>query len=305
MANLPEDIVTACRRFQQGDLVTDVPLLVVADLNRPLTEASKAVAKKAAEQSAPLGIRPIRIPVKHVCILSQTCDIISPSDNRPSVVIAPVIAYDDPNVVPAGEKKAAENLIKEVQSGERVRQFHLDLPGHADFPAGGFVDLGSVTSVEKSLLLSREPIRTLTSPELRRTFAFRAAHVYDRPAIEAPFDEHVVKPLRKFLTRLKKKDPDTFAFIESEIEDEWLWLDDPDSPKVGTLYFVGEKIASKRARDILDEWWEELQNDLPADCTLTKNIYASYASISMEKGRAMSLLTHWYLSEDAGQTNGA
>ena len=28
------------------------------------------------------------------------------------------------------------------------------------------------------------------------------------------------------------------------------------------------------------------------------NVYASYRSVSMEKGRAMSLLTHWHLSDD-------
>jgi hypothetical protein len=298
VANLPDDIVAACRGLQQGDIVADLPFVVLADLARPLGPAAKDAAAKIAGAGGTPGVAAVKLPFSHACILSQTCDLISPAGSRNTVVIAPVIAHENPADVEGKKQRALQAVIDEITAGRRVRNVHLDVPGSKAFPAGAFIDLYTVSTIEKSLLLGCKPIRPLMTADDRRSFAFRAAHVYDRPAIPAPFDDYVVKPLRDFLTKLKKDDPASFNIVQGAVEDEWLWLNDDDSPTVGTLYFVADKIPSKAAREILTEWWESIQNTFPGGYSLTSNTYASYRSISLERGRAMSLLTHWHLSDD-------
>lgn len=295
MSLLPDDVAAAAKRFQQGDLIADVLLVEVADLNHPLTKYSRETRDRWLQEGRELSVAPVKVTTPFSCVISQTCDVISPSSSRPTIKIAPVVAHGDPQAVGGKRRQDRESRIASIKSGRNIHLVHLDVP-HADFPAGGVVDLQSVTTVEKSVLIGKEPLRTLATPQLRRDFAFRAAHVFDRPAIPPPFDDHVVAMLRKELLRLEVEDPTSFALLSNAIEDEWIWLDDEDAPKIGQLVFVGARPIPDDVKKILGDWWEDLQDTLPPDCHLLENSYDTFETVSLAKGRAMSLLTHWYLS---------
>lgn len=301
MGELPEDIVAATRRFQQGDVLTDIPLVEVADLRRPLGPAAANTAKAWGEAGRELGVAPVSVSTPYVCVISQTCDVISPADSRLTIKVAPVLPHKDPMEVESETRREKRRRrIEQCKAGKNIQLVHLDVP-HADFPVGGFVDLQSVTTVEKTLLLEKEPLRPLTSPTDRRNFAFRAAHIYDRPPIPPPFDDYVVRPLRSFLDRLRSDDPEKFALLEGDLEDEWLWLDHEDSPKIGQLYFLGKQTPSDETQGLLDDWWEEIQESLPGGCALNANKYTTLVEVSLAEGKAMSLLTYWYLSDDSAE----
>ena len=111
--------------------------------------------------------------------------------------------------------------------------------------------------------------------------------------------EEVVRSLRDFLLELEQNDSASFELLRSEIADEWLWLDSLEGPTVGQLYFLGEVFPSDEARRILGEWWEAAQDILRVDTALLPSEFTSFSEVSLATGRTMSLLTHWYLSEDA------
>jgi hypothetical protein len=303
MAELPDDIVEAARKFRQGDVVAGIPLIEVADLRRPLGPFAKKVAQAREEADQALGITPVRVNPEtgYVCLVSQTCDVVSPSISRPSVRVAQVVAHKDPaSAQSKNKRRSREERIQQYKDGKLIHCVHLDIP-HADFAAGGYVDLQSVTTVEKTLLLDKTPLRTLTTHKQRKAFSFRCGHIHDRPAIPAPFDDYVVRPLRKYLDDLKANDPGTFKKLDGAIEDEWIWLDDPDSeaPTIGQLWLVGDTAIPDEVKSHLDEWWEEVAANLPAGASLLENRYETLEGVSYADGHAMSLLTYWYLSDDS------
>jgi hypothetical protein len=80
--------------------------------------------------------------------------------------------------------------------------------------------------------------------------------------------------------------------------EEWLALSDVESPEAPQLYFLGDSAPDAEAREILDEWWEEASSATPDGFSLLPNEYEPFGDVSLAKSRVMSLITHWYLSDD-------
>ncbi len=298
MAEVPTDVQAACERLRQGDILEGVPVVEIADLAQPLGKAAAATAARRREEGHELGVLPVRIDGGYACIVSQTCDIVQPT--KPAVVVAVVVPHNDPDdpALMSEDRRAKRRVrIDDTKNGRRPHLVHFDLE-HAGFPAGGFVDLKTLTTVQKPILAGKEPLRFLRNEEERRRFSFRCAHVLNRPAIPDVYERTVVASLRSFLIELKDSDPTAFALLRSEICDEWLWLDDHDAPRVGRFYFIGEAVPSNDCRRVLDGWWESAQERLPHDHALLPNEYRALDDVSLAEGRAMSLLTYWYLSDD-------
>ncbi|MEJ7569169.1 MAG: hypothetical protein WKF41_12990 [Gaiellaceae bacterium] len=307
MAEVPDDVNEACQSFLQGDLLQGVPILEVVDVEQPLGDGFvKRVAElqKAAAGSL-TGVRAIGQGAPFGCVVSQTCDVVQP--NRRGVQIAPVAPHEDPEGedVAGHSKKKTERRdkrtarIEEARSGRQPHIIYFEPFGHPAFPAGGFIDLKTITTIQKPVLASFEPIRFIDSEEQRRKLAFRCAHIFERPALPDAFNDGVAAPLRAFLIELSETDPGKAALLKDTIGEEWLALDDPDDPKVATVYFLGENAAPPEAQEILDEWWESASSAMPGGATLLPNEYKALGQVSLAEARVMNLITYWYLSDES------
>jgi hypothetical protein len=306
MAEVPKDINDACQRFRQGDVIEGVPVVEFVDTERPL---GTGFAKKIEElQSA--GTRlprhaALAVGANFACIVSQTCDIVQ--DNKRAIVVAPVISHEDPNDPEVGGESKTKRARREkrierieaARSGRRPHIIHIEPFGDERFAAGGFIDLTTLTTIQKPILAGLEPARFIASEEDRRKFAFRCAHIFERPAIPENIVRHVTGPLRNHLVGLEDTGDPRLEVLKAEIGEEWLALDNPETPRAAQLYFLGDNKPSEEAQEIINEWWEEASSAMPEACSLLPCVFASLDSVNLKQSRAMSLLTHWYLSDES------
>src|SRR5687767_8726389 len=81
--------------WRQGDVTLDAGLTFVhfADLSRPISPAARRVAEAmlCEGEALPEGPVPLMDDVPGFVMLTQTCDIVRPSAERPYVEVAPLI----------------------------------------------------------------------------------------------------------------------------------------------------------------------------------------------------------------------
>lgn len=305
MAEVPKEISDACRDFRQGDLLEGAPVLEAVDTETPLGSGivKQVEALRGEGRELPPYIA-LGIGTPYSCVISQTCDIVQ--DNKRGVVIAPVIPHEDPNGADVAgdsnnqrkrrEKRAAR--IEQAKSGRRPHVIHFGPFADPRFPAGGYVDLTTLTTIQKPILAKLTGARFIGSETERRKFAWRCAHVLERPAIPDLFVKHVTNPLRDFLFDLDNSDVAKINAISATVGEEWLKLDDADNPHVAQLYFLGDAEPSAEAQEILDEWWEEVSSAMPGGYSLLPNGYRALGGVSLAESRTLNLITHWYLSDE-------
>ncbi len=135
-----KEIEAALRNWRQGDVSLDSGLefIHLADPTCPHTATSVeavATAHGGATQAAENIV--VAEEVKGVVVLTQTCDIVRPWEDRPFVEVAPLVGLDDETV-------------------EQVRR--LKRPAFAYVPGmaekGLVADLDRVMTVEKAIVAS-------------------------------------------------------------------------------------------------------------------------------------------------------
>ena len=176
MTELPPDVHAACKRLRQGDIIRGIPVVEMVDLNRPLGAAATKASEKRLAEGAGLGIMPVKVNGDYACLVSQTCDIVQPSKH--AVIVASVVPHADPAdpaVSSTTRREKRQREIDSIKSGRRPHLIHFD-SGSTDFPAGGYVDLRALTTVQKPALADATSDRFLISTEASRRFAFRCGH---------------------------------------------------------------------------------------------------------------------------------
>src|SRR5690349_11745928 len=123
-----EVVDEAMKRWRQGDVAAAQSFSHVADLRRPVTSASEELSRSRLSS----GNTQVRISteVESLVILTQTCDIVRSSADRPYIEVCPLIRVD-PSIATA------------AAAGER--------PSYAALPALGdnaVADLDRVMTVE-------------------------------------------------------------------------------------------------------------------------------------------------------------
>ena len=174
------------RQWRQGDVALDAGLefIHLADLSRPHSPASIEIAT-AKDESRIEGTEVIADGVEGVAVLTQTCDIVRSSEERPFIEVAPLVLFDDSTV-------------------EQIRR--LQRPAFAYVPSvspdGWVVDLDRVMTVEKAILANCKNRKQGCSTDAeRREFARAIA----RKRLRFAFPDDFVQALEKFRRHLAKK----------------------------------------------------------------------------------------------------
>ncbi len=179
----------ALRCWRQGDVSLDPGLdfIHLADLSQPHSPASVQAAQTDAgdETDAPATVpTPILDEVPGVVVLSQTCDVVRASSNRPFVEVAPLVALE-------------ATMVDEVR--------HLRRPQFAYVPgtAGACLvaDLDRVMTVEKAVVASWTRTDGCRTDEQRRAFATALSRKRARFA----FPDAFVAAARQLQDRLADK----------------------------------------------------------------------------------------------------
>ncbi len=161
--------------WRQGDCVLGKEWFVHRfDPLAPLTPEAREAAASGAGLCA--------TPVRGLVVLTQTCDLVRPSDTRPYVEVAPLI-------------EVTAETLREVQA--RRRPAYAFIPALADRHL--VADLDRTMTVEKAVVARWERVVGCRWDEERRDFAYALARKRRRVAFPDDF-VNLVKPLTKRLT---------------------------------------------------------------------------------------------------------
>lgn len=175
------DILAACGRFRQGDIIRDVSLAYSTRSNMPVMSL--------AEPEDGRELVGIRTDLELAMITSQTCDIAGKRGAKyPLALIAPV--YNIANVVDRGH---AGNI-----RADRVGEFiALDGPEFTREGELWVADLRLETAIEKSILFGRDPVRSFMEEDAYLRCARKIARVRGRAAIDDKIRKHILQPLQR------------------------------------------------------------------------------------------------------------
>ena len=181
-----EVVDNALRDWRQGDVSMDPGLefLHLADMSCPHSPASEQLITSYDGQVPAEGIVPVIDAVNGFVVLTQTCDIIRSSVNRPFVEVAPLVRL-------------------EVETVEKIRC--LKFPAFAYIPEiaqlGLVADLDRVMTVEKAVLASWTRTPGLCTDTEIREFAKAIAGKRARFA----FPDDFVQAMSRLRTRFSTK----------------------------------------------------------------------------------------------------
>jgi hypothetical protein len=175
-----EAMDTALSEWRQGDLALEERWLIhAADVSQPLTPASREERETGAE-----GLQAVMSDVEGLVVVSQTCDVVRKSAERPFIEVCPVVGV------------SAEKLA-EIEKGRR--------PAHATFQTlsehGLAVDLDRVMTVEKGVVASWT--RTPGCRDDAESSAF--ARALARKRVRFAFPDDFTLAVAKLQERMKKK----------------------------------------------------------------------------------------------------
>lgn len=174
------------RQWRQGDVAMDAGLefIHLADPSRPHSSASIDVATTNEEEQTE-GTQVILEGIDGLAVLTQTCDIVRSSEERPFIEVAPLVRFEDSKV-------------------EEVRR--LQRPAFAYVPSvspdGWVADLDRVMTVEKAVLVKLKQRKQGCSTDAeRRDFALAIARKRLRFAFPDDFVQAVEKLRRHVINK--------------------------------------------------------------------------------------------------------
>lgn len=176
----------ALLKWRQGDAVLEeVPFFLhLADIRRPLTPASHAIATEDAPADGAEGLAGVASNLLGIVVVSQTCDIVRPCTKRPFVEVCAL----------------AEVSEQDLEDVRRLRR-----PAYAFLPGLSHLrlvaDLDMTMTVEKSVLVPLRRVEGCRTDAERRAFADALARKRARFA----FPDDFVAAMGKVRQRLKER----------------------------------------------------------------------------------------------------
>lgn len=182
----PQNVTDALTHWRQGDLIECPPFFYAADPRNPLlpfTASNSDPARTWQVLSLAAGDRP-----PFGAIVTQTCDISEARPLSPFVDVAPVIDL--------------EGRIGNGEKSEIRRHLFNNYVLLTRQPAkDGFfvVDLRAYFPIEKGALVARSPIVGFANELDRLDFSDRVATRFSRPAYADAVQDHVIRPLDRWI----------------------------------------------------------------------------------------------------------
>ena len=171
-------IDAATKDWKQGDAFAQVPLVRIADADNPLTGAAHR-----AQVAGRTGIIALRENLEWGAIVTQTCDLVRPCEQRPHVHVAALVQLHDKD-------------LSEAARGWRPRYCPSPWIG-----SDWFIDLDRQCMVEKSVLLRCDRRAGPSSPADERQLARALARHRERHA----FRDDVATCLKPVVDKLRSK----------------------------------------------------------------------------------------------------
>jgi hypothetical protein len=166
--------------WRQGDVAVSGAIGWMGDVSRPLTpECSQAAEAITGSQQVAVWAA----TSDGLVVVTQTCDIVRTSGERPFIAASPLIRLPEP-------------VATEARRGMRPR--FVNVPGAGE---DAFADLDLVLSMEKSVLAACERIPGCTTDDERRRFARQVGRKFSRVA----FPDELAVSLRRMVDRVRQK----------------------------------------------------------------------------------------------------
>lgn len=181
-----EAIDGALLHWRQGDAVLEeVPFFLhLADIRRPLTPASRALAAEETPAEGADGLAGVATGLLGIVVASQTCDIVRPCRTRPFIEVCALA-------------KVSEQELEDVRRLRRPAYAFLPGLSHLRLVA----DLDMTMTVEKSVLAALRRVEGCRTDAERRAFADALARKRARFA----FPDDFVSAMKKVKQRLKER----------------------------------------------------------------------------------------------------
>jgi hypothetical protein len=237
----PQKVAAAAQRFQQGDLIRKPLIGYAASLTHPIWQLSRLEAEVDQEsESAFLVLDEDDLPPYGV-ILSQTCDVTEdrPEPVQPWIDVSPVYEYE------LQEDSTPPEYLYVLET-MRAEKNHTWV-----------VDLRLVVSIEKGLLVGREPIDPFAGSEgARIEFGVALGQRYARAALSEGVHVFIDETLQQHKPRKtgKRVAKRVYALLLDITEGGRL------DPKVVRLHVVcqeTERITQEEAEEWFRGWWDE------------------------------------------------
>jgi hypothetical protein len=237
----PREVIEAAERFQQGDLIEAPPIAYAASLRYPIWSLTR---DEATDQTQADGT-PVHLALTHEdrppfgIITSQTCDVAEdrPQPLQPWIEIAPVYrCHDDSPLL-------ARDYVYPLDSWEAPERQRW------------IADLRLKSSLEKSVLVGREPIDPFATETERIAFGValgrRSARAALADAIHEFIDKtmsgHNRKPGKRVGTRVYK-------LMLQIAEGERL---NPRAVRLHVLHRDSPDATEEEMRTWFDSWWDK------------------------------------------------
>jgi hypothetical protein len=204
--------------WRQGDVARPGITVHVANLDVPLVVEDRDALAQEREGDA---VRLIDSVVDAVAVVSQTCDVVRVSGERPFVKVSPVVTLTGDDLANASKGK---------------------MPRYAPLPGLGddvFVDLDRCTTITKSVLAGLAHERGCPDDDSLAAFGQHVARHYGRFAYPR-FVEEALQPLSaQMAKRARRKTPegrcvDALVEIRAAAKPEW----DAEEPITIDLTFI-------------------------------------------------------------------
>jgi hypothetical protein len=189
--------------WEQGSLLPLPLCLPITAWAHPATQALPAVGKQIAniakrrEVSAPTHIDArAEKPGNRLLVLSQTCDVIKPAEQMPTVEVGLVFATEN------------SATIAEASNYGSARYYRLPAPAGEPTP---ILDYGWREHLDKGFLLELAPDNSLLDAwdrGQRETFARWLGRRYSRPVLEDHDVASILDPIREAWGTLIRDDPE-------------------------------------------------------------------------------------------------
>ncbi|KJE76262.1 hypothetical protein [Ferrimicrobium acidiphilum] len=255
----PDGILSALRRFRQGDLVADPPMAYLADPRAPVWEQSVRFAKELIASGDPVMPEVIHFPEgltpPYGMITTQTCDLVEEDATPPGwpwAQVIPVYNMDEP--LNSGEKK----LLREG----RFRRSWLHVP--AVTPGFYVADFRISFPVEKGWLVRQARVDGFESEELRQRVGDRLALLSGRPAFAGSFITTIQDPLTQALRELKRVDRVEFNRMDEMVPEIGVLMDSRLSPSNVQIVVVSTAPLDGAQMEWWSRWWDRCRQQAAA-----------------------------------------
>lgn len=238
----PPEVIEAAKKFQQGDLIVQPPIVYAASLRSPIWELTRVIAEDAGDPDAApahLAVDGDEVPPYGI-ITSQTCDVAEdrPVPVQPWIDIAPVYTCDESNPL-LGRDYVFRLDSMQAPDGKRwVADLRLSIP------------------LEKGLLVRREPIDPFGGSEKERiAFGDALGKRLARAALSESVHKVIGQTLRSHNRSAKKR-------VRKRVYKLMLHIAqgtrlEPEAVRLHVVTLGSPDVESNREmREWFETWWD-------------------------------------------------